>query len=141
MYQTSLKDFIPGSKAPELKIRLECYLVYLKKYKEMHPHAHFEVITNTSHSVLSPSKELLIEAGILPKEDGTKNPKMPFEEYEPLFIQEMMKNEKAIERMKELIEIAKIKDVFLVCFCKNPFECHRSLVAKIMKQLSKEGES
>lgn len=137
MYQKSLEDFIQGFKEPKLKIRLECYLRVESNFREKHPNAHFEVVTRTSKSVLAPSVQLLIDAGIYKKKDGSRNPRMPFSQYKPLFIQEMMRNEKAIERMKELIEIAKTRDVFLICACKNPLECHRSLIAKIMNKLYK----
>ena len=46
-------------------IRIDCHLAKLKEFKSMYPNAHFEVITNASKSVLAPSKELLIEEGIL----------------------------------------------------------------------------
>lgn len=113
-------------------IRTDCYLAVLKKFREKFPDAHFEVITRTAKSILSPSKKLLIEAGIMKKSDGTKNPKMPFNEYSLKFFDEIENNPKAKERLRELLKISKEKDVFLVCYEKDSNKCHRSLVKRIL---------
>jgi len=116
----------------ENKIRIDCYLAVLKRFKEKYPNAHFEVITSTAHSVLAPSKHLLIEAGIFKKSDGSKNPKMPFEMYKELFIEEIERSPSALERLERLEEINKDKDIFLVCYEKDPSKCHRSIIARLI---------
>lgn len=67
-------------------INTDCYLAVLKKYKAKFFDAHFEVITRTAKSCLSPSKELLYYA---------KENEISFKEYEKLFIKEIRKNPEA----------------------------------------------
>lgn len=142
MNQTDFSQFtkIP-QKSIEERIRLDCYYGRLKSYESKYPDAHFEDISRASDSILAPSWSLLKKAGIT---QNSENPKMPFEKYEPLFFKELLDNPSAIKRMKELLEIAQEKDVFLVCWCKNASECHRSSVKKIMLKLynkmNKKGE-
>jgi len=106
-----------------MNIRVECYLVVLKRYKEMYPEAHFEVITQTAKSCLSPSKELLNYA----KED-----KITFHEYKVRFLKEIRESPIAIKRLKLLKQIAKDRMIFLVCFEKDASKCHRSIVRDIL---------
>ena len=109
-------------------INTDCYLAVLKKYKARFSEAHFEVITRTAKSCLSPSWYLLDYA----KENG-----ISFKEYEKLFIKEISENPEALKRIKELREIAKDKVVFLVCYEKNSSVCHRSIVKKIIERTIK----
>ena len=109
-------------------INTDCYLAVLKKYKAKFFEAHFEVITRTAKSCLSPSKCLLNYA---------KENEISFEEYEKLFIKEIKKNPEAKKRINELREIAKDKVVFLVCYKCNPEACHRSIVKKIIERTIK----
>ena len=116
-------------------IRIDCYLAKLKEFKSGYPNAHFEVITNASKSILAPSKKLLIEAGIYEKLDGTKNPKMDFEDYRFRFMDEIYTNLKACSRLLELKNLAEVKTVFLVCSCKNHEFCHRSIINEMIERL------
>ncbi len=116
-------------------IRLDCYLAKLKEFKSKYPNAHFEVITNTSKSILAPSKELLIDAGILKKSNGNKNPKMDFKEYKFRFMEEIYSNLQACSRLLELKNLAEKKTVFLVCSCKNPEYCHRSIISDMIERI------
>ncbi len=109
-------------------INTDCYLAVLKKYRTRFPDAHFEVITLTAKSLLSPSKELLNYA---------KENNISFEEYEKLFIKEISENPEAKKRIDELREIAKDKVVFLVCFERFAEKCHRSTVKKIIERAIK----
>lgn len=109
-------------------INTDCYLRLLDKYKAKFPEAHFEVITQTAKSCLSPSKCLLNYA---------KENEISFKEYEKLFVKEIKKNPEAKKRINELREIAKDKVVFLVCFEKDPSVCHRSIVKKIIERIIK----
>jgi len=116
-------------------IRLDCYLAKLKDFKSKYPNAHFEVITNTSKSILAPSKELLIEAEIFKKPNGTKNPKLDFKEYKFLFMEKIYSNLNACSKLLELKDLAEKKTVFLVCSCKNPEFCHRSLIKDMIEKI------
>lgn len=109
-------------------INTDCYLAVLKKYRTKWFDAHFEVITRTAKSCLSPSKELLSYA---------KENKISFEEYKKLFIREISGNPEARKRIDELREIAKDKVVFLVCYERDPEVCHRSIVKKIIERFIK----
>lgn len=115
-----------------MTIRVDCYLAVLDKFKKKYPKAHFEVITNTSKSPLAPSKDLLITAGIYKRKDGTKNPKMNFDDYAKLFKEEIYRSEEAYNKLKELSEIGLKKDVFLVCYEKDYMRCHRFIIAKLL---------
>ncbi len=109
-------------------IDTDCYLAVLKKYKERFFEAHFEIITRTAKSCLSPSKELLNYA---------KENKISFEDYEKIFIKEISGNPEAKKRINEIREIAKDKVVFLVCDERDPEVCHRSIVKKIIERIIK----
>ncbi len=111
-----------------MNIRIECYLAILKRYKERFFEAHFEVVTRTAKSCLSPSKELLNYA---------KENKISFEDYEIFFIKEISENPEAKKRINEIREIAKDKVVFLVCDERDPEVCHRSIVKKIIERTIK----
>lgn len=104
-------------------IRIECYLAVLKKYKMQFPNAHFEVITRTAKSELSPSRELLSIA---------KDRKMDFETYKKLFLEEILSNPDALIRIGELRQIAKEKVVYLICYELDASKCHRSIVKEII---------
>lgn len=110
-------------------INTDCYLAVLAKYKERFFEAHFEVITRTAKSCLSPSWELLNYA---------KENEISFEEYKKLFIKEIKENPEAKKRINELREIAKDKVVFLVCYEKFPYKqgCHRIIIKEMIENLS-----
>ena len=118
-------------------IRIDCHLAKLKEFKGKYPNAHFEVITNTSKSCLAPSKELLIDAGILEKPNGTKNPKMNFNlfEYKFRFMNEIYSNLNACSKLLELKNLAEKKPVFLICSCRNPEFCHRSIIKDMIEKI------
>lgn len=104
-------------------VNTDCYLVLLKKYKETYADAHFEVITQTAKSCLSPSKELLNYA---------KENKITFHEYKVRFLKEIRESPIAIKRLKLLKQIAKDRMIFLVCFEKDASKCHRSIIKEIL---------
>jgi uncharacterized protein YeaO (DUF488 family) len=106
-------------------IRIDCYFAVLKKFKEQYMDAHFEMVMRRFGHPLSPSWNLLNQA---------KEMKWSFEKYTSELLEEFSKNPKAQERLKELREIARKKDVFLVCFEKDPSVCHRSIVKKILEE-------
>lgn len=113
-----------------MNVRIECYLAILKKCKEQFPDAHFEVITRTSKSILSPSFQLLLKA---------KVNKWDFETYTKYYLAEIFSKPKALKKLKELRKIAKNQLLFLICYEKNPLECHRSIVKDLIENPSKYG--
>jgi hypothetical protein len=116
-----------------MRIRTECYLVALDKYREEYPDAHFEVITRSAGHVLSPSWTLVTRG-----RGG-----LPFEIYERLLLAEFRSNRREVEgELQRIREIARSgREVFLVCFEKDASHCHRSIVKRLVEdQLSLERE-
>lgn len=111
-------------------INTDCYLAILKEYIKRMPSAHFEIITRTKNSCLSPSRELLNYA---------KQNKIPFEEYKKIFLEELKKRSFVPEKLKTLKQISKERVVFLVCYEKDASKCHRSIVKDILMNPSKYG--
>jgi uncharacterized protein YeaO (DUF488 family) len=115
------------------KIRIDCYVSVSADYLKYYKSAHFEFIirkqlpnTNYGNHVLSPSWNLLKKV---------KDEHIGFEEYARMLITEINANYAARKRLLELKEISKTKTLFLVCFEKDPNECHRSLVKKMIESL------
>ena len=107
-------------------IRTDCYLAKLKVFKHIHPKAHFEVITRSINHILSPSWELLKKAKL---EDW------PFQEYKIKLLEELSLNPKVIPKLQELKEISEQKELFLVCYEKNPEVCHRTIIKELIENL------
>ena len=76
-------------------------------------------------SVLAPSKQLL---------EDWKEGKISWEEYEERFRKEILSNPKALKKLREIKELAKKKDVRLICYEKNP-PCHRFILIEMIKNL------
>lgn len=128
-----------------LNFRVDCYLVLLKRYRQNFTDAHFEIITSRAGypgRYLAPSKGLLKEAGVMAyNKKGDKHPKIPFEEYEKLYIAEINKHPAAWVRLKELFEMGRTKKVFLVCKERDKYECHRIIVWKLLVDMIKSVKS
>ena len=118
-------------------IRTDCYLVKLKAMRQRFPGAHFEVVTNASRNILAPSAELLVATGIFTKPDGTKNPR-DFVLYRRLYREQIFSNKDAVKRLYELKRMAEHQDVFLVCFERDPTNCHRTLIKEFIQGLPDE---
>lgn len=94
--------------------------------------AHFEFVRRSpDNSVLAPSRDLLIRAGIFDK----NRERMPFEDFKFLYKREIFKNKLAIERILFLHKLSKSKTVFLVCVEKNHDKCHRSILKEIIDSI------
>lgn len=105
-------------------VSVECYLAVLDQFKQKHPEAHFEVITRTAGSPLSPTWELLNTA---------KDEKWPMDEYYAALGKQFNQDIQARERLNYLIKLVKSgKNVFLVCYEKDPSKCHRSYVKMLI---------
>lgn len=112
-------------------IRVDCYLARLDQFKKKYPPNkgfHFEVITRSAKSPLSPSKELLTLCKANVKD-------WPFPKYAQALLREFQKNPKALNLLRKLRNICESKMLFLVCFEKDPQKCHRSVVREILRQM------
>lgn len=72
---------------------------------------------------LAPSKELFLWA------QNHKHEANWFQHYAAWFKRDMEERPGLREALNRLEEMAKGKDILLVCFCANPEECHRGLIA------------
>lgn len=73
-------------------------------------------------SVLAPSKGLLKD---------WKEGRIDWAEYERRFREEILRKPKAVEKLREVKELAKTKDVRLICYEKNP-PCHRFILMDLI---------
>lgn len=105
-------------------IKTDCYLAILDRYRAQFPNAHFEIITRSAGHILSPSKNLL---------EDYKQAKISWEQYVVRFIEEMFASPKAMEKIKELRQLSLRKLVYLVCYEKDASQCHRAIIAKLVK--------
>lgn len=131
MFQTALDAFYSDEpnyilSKPRMKVRIDCYLAVLKKFQKTFPTSHFEVITRTAGSPLSPSWQLLHYA---------KAHELSFPQYALLLLKELKNNPAARKRIFELRQILKERVVFLVCYEKNPAKCHRTIIKHILEEL------
>jgi len=101
-------------------VLLEGYLAKKITYPKHEIHI---VVTATAKSVLAPSWDLL---------DDWKNKKINWEEYTKRFIMEIITNPEAIKEMKHIKELAKIKDVRLICYEKQ-YPCHRFILIHLIE--------
>lgn len=127
-----------------IKIRIDCYLAVLDKFKykytnskskfyREHKHKflreglpHFEVITRTANSILSPSTQLLTRA---------KEEHWAFKKYKKHLLHELKHRKGVMRKLNKLLALAKRQIVFLVCFEKDPSKCHRSIIKEVLFKL------
>ncbi len=101
---------------------LETWLGNLPNVKRSNPNAEMIEVTRSKGSVLSPSWELL---------NAYKAGKITWDEYIERFKKEM-DNPKSMEEMLRIGELARKKDVYLVCF-ERKGHCHRFLLVDMIK--------
>lgn len=104
----------------------ESYLAVMKRLPE---DAIPIVVTRRAGSLLSPSWDLL---------NDYKDGKINWDGYVERFKKEM-DNELCITQMMQIKEMAKIKDVYLICY-ENRYPCHRFLLIDMINKLD-EGEN
>ena len=102
----------------------ESYLAVMKSLPE---DAVKVVVTRTAGHVLSPSKGLLWDY---------KKGRINWEQYVERFRQEM-NNDICIVEMRKIKEIARVRDVYLVCY-ENRFPCHRFLLIDMINKLDEK---
>lgn len=76
-------------------------------------------------SLLSPSIELLKD---------WKDGRIKWTEYIVRFRKEILNNVKAVDKLREIRELAQYKEVYLFCYEKNP-PCHRFILVNLINEL------
>lgn len=97
---------------------------YLANMKSLPKDAVKIVVTRSAGHILSPSKELLWDY---------KKGKITWEQYVQRFNKEMDK-EACRREMRKIKEMAKIHDVYLICYEKS-WKCHRFLLLDMIERL------
>ena len=117
----------------------KCYHAKFMDYFNAFPEAHFEIISLKIPASTFLKEQLIFKKNVIwspvlaPTEDlllWMKQNKPTFRNYTLQFKLQILNDKKAIERMKELIQIAQKKQVFLICYEKDASQCHRSLILK-----------
>ena len=91
--------------------------------------AHKEYVVRAKfNSVLAPSKELL---------DAWRDEKISWQEYAQKYRAEILNNPEAIKRIKELIELSKTKDVYLISYETLARNSHRHVLLTIIREFMK----
>ena len=85
------------------------------------------VVTRTAKSVLAPSWDLL---------NDYKDKLIDWQEYERRFRKEM-KSPEAVKEMQRIKELAKTKDIRLICYEKN-YPCHRFILIDLINSVEIE---
>ena len=99
---------------------LEGYIAKWKKYPED------EIKIRVARpSILSPTKFLLY---------AYKDEAISWQLYEESFRQQILENPKAMQKLREIAELSKTKDVRLICYEKNP-PCHRFILIDMISDL------
>lgn len=82
------------------------------------------VVTRTAKSVLSPSWQLL---------NDYKTKKITWQQYEERFKNEILSEPKAIAKIRQIKELAKTRNIRLICYEKN-YPCHRFILLEMINQ-------
>lgn len=101
---------------------------YLANIRNLPEDAEKIVVTRRAGHVLSPSWELL---------NDYKNGRINWDQYVERFKQEMA-NDVCIVAMRKIKWMAKEKLVYLICYEKDPYRCHRSLLLDMINKLDEE---
>jgi len=62
-----------------------------------------------------------------------KYEKMPWDEYSERFREQILTDEKAMATLREIFEISKVADVYLVCYEKK-YPCHRFILLELIEE-------
>ena len=84
-------------------------------------------VMRSNGSILSPSYELL---------NDWKDKKISWDNYTKRFIEEIQSNPEALQLMKDIKELSKEQDVYLICACHNKKkQCHRFILIEMINNL------
>ena len=61
-----------------------------------------------------------------------------FDTYKVRYYQQILFDKQAQNEIEKIKELAKTKDVCLLCFCRKADKCHRSIIGNILKHLGFE---
>jgi len=103
----------------------ETYLAILKRTKERDLMGEFIVVTATAHHILAPSWDLI---------NGIKNGNIDWDIYKRKYIQQIQTNPLAMRELHRIKQLAKTKNVYLVCYEKTP-PCHRFILMEMIEAL------
>ena len=98
---------------------------YLANWRNIPPYAVKIAVTRTARSILSPSPSLL---------KAYKSGEIDWAVFEEWFTEEITGNPEAMKKLREIKELAKTRDVYLVCYEKR-FPCHRFILTKIIETI------
>lgn len=98
---------------------------YLANWQNLPEDAVKIAVTRTSRSPLSPSWKLL---------RAYKNGRLSWVEFDQGFRYEIAGCPEAQRLLREIKELAKSKDVYLVCYEKS-FPCHRFILMKMIEEM------
>jgi len=84
-------------------------------------------------SVLAPSQELLSEFNRLKKRYGRERA-WELSGYEERYKREILSDPKAMAKLREIKELARTRNVRLICYEKNP-PCHRFILMKLIEEV------
>lgn len=101
---------------------------YLANVRNLPKDAIKITVTRRAGHILSPSKNLLKDY-----KDGSIN----WEQYVERFKREM-NNDECIAAMRKIKWMAKDKQVYLICYEKDPYRCHRSLLLDMISKLDED---
>jgi hypothetical protein len=117
-------------------IRVDCYLAVLPKFKVLNPKAHFEDVTATAKSPLSPTWTLLKRFQARQKASGVQFNPAIFAAYLQELEPQLRSSRAAMERLAYLAGLVRQGiTVFLVCYEVKPEECHRTLVKRMIEEM------
>ncbi len=84
-------------------------------------------VMRSNGSILAPSYKLL---------NDWKKEKIFWREYTERFIKEIESNPDAIDLMKQIKELSKTQDVYLICACHNKKkQCHRFILIEMINKM------
>ena len=84
-------------------------------------------VMRSNGSILSPSYSLL---------NDWKDKKISWYNYTKRFIEEIQSNPEALQLMKDIKELSKEQDVYLICACHNKKkQCHRFILIEMINNL------
>ena len=107
----------------------ETYLAKIHQMKKVYPLAHFLIVTARAQHILAPSWELL---------GAVKKGEIDWETYKTRYMEQIQRHPIARRELHRIKHLAETKDVFLVCYERNPKRCHRSILIEMINAL--EGE-
>ncbi len=99
-------------------------IVVTRHYPRGIAHIHFDRWL----PVLSPSRELLA---------GWTRSLITWDEYTSSFREEILESPEAVAALRHIIELARTRDVYLICWEKAP-PCHRFILLDLARELSEE---